>query len=607
MKKTFYVLLLVCMTVILMVGTSFSADANTSGQAGNCQWSLDGTVLTINGNGALRVDYGNAPWGKSITEVKINEGVTSISSGAFADCQSIYKVTLPTSLKTIEYGAFSNCTSLTSITIPNGLTTIGNYAFSNCTSLLDITLPKTVTYVGIDVFQECYCLNNIFVDSENPSFTSVDGVLFSKDKSVLLRYPPDKRGQTYAVPNGVKEISMGAFEATWNLLDITLPDSITKIGFNAFYKTVPYNDSSKVYNGCFYLGNHLIVAKNKDITSCTVRDGTKTIADGAFNALGKLQQVTLPEGLSHIGDSAFSWCSSLESIYIPKSVTKIDSSAFYDCNALESVFYSGSASDRGKITIGMQNTSLNNASWKYNSCYGGKDHNFKSSVITQNATCTEAGEKNLSCSVCSAVVTEKIEATGHTYGQWSQTKAPTCVSIGTEERSCTACFNVETRALDITGHVYGPWTIEIDASCDDVGVEKRTCVMCQSFEAQNIDPKEHSYTKWTVDTEPTCTEKGVEKKICNNCDLFETRELSAYGHSYGESETVKKPTLTHTGLERSICERCGDVKEIPLDKIDSKDYIIIAFYITAAVVLIAVVIVCVIIKKKRMNLSKTQG
>lgn len=607
MKRDFYALLLVCMTVVLIIGTSFSADAAaTSGQAGNCQWSLNGTVLSINGNGALNVDYGNAPWGKSITEVKINEGITSISAGAFADCEALYKVTLPSSLRVIDYGAFENCTSLTSITIPNGVTTIGNYAFSNCSALIDITIPKTVTHIGVEVFEECYSLNNIFVDSSNPSFTSVDGVLFSKDKSVLIRYPSDKNGRTYTVPKDVKEISMGAFEAAWNLLDITLHDGITKIGFNAFFKTVPYNDSSKVYDGCFYLGNHLIVVKNQNMTSCTVRDGTKTISDGAFVSLSKLQGVTLPEGLLSIGDSAFSWCSSLKSIYIPKSVTKIENSAFYDCNAIESVFYSGSTSERSKIMVEMQNESLTGASWQYNSCYGGKDHDFKSEVITKNATCTEVGKKDVTCSVCAVVVTEKIDATGHRYGQWSQTKAPTCVSTGTKERSCTVCHDLESIAVPVLGHVYGPWTVDIEASCDNVGVEKRTCVLCHGFEAQNIEPKGHNYEEWSVDTAPTCTEDGVEKRICMNCDSFETRALPALGHSYGEPEIVKKPTFRKTGLESAVCEKCGDVKTTSLDKLDPKEYIdIICTCIVVAVALFTVVIVYIIIKKRKADLPKT--
>ena len=559
MKKAFCTLLLLCITAVLVLGAPLPASAATSGKVGGCEWSLDGTVLTISGNGPLNVGNGNSPWGKSITELRINEGVTSISVGAFDGYESLYSVTLPSTLKVIEDGAFSNCTSLVSVSISNGLTTIGNYAFSNCVALLDITLPKTVTDVGVELFNECYSLNNIFVDEGNSTYTSVGGVLFSKDMSVLVRYPSNKRGMKYAVPDGVKEISMGAFESAWNLLDITLPDSITKIGFNAFLKTVPFNDSSKVYEGCFYLGSYLIVSKNENMTSCTVRGGTKAIADGAFASAKKLTQVTLPEGLLQIGDSAFSWCSSLKTIYIPKSVTKIADNAFYDCNAIETVFCSGSDVDRSKITIGTLNTSLTNANWKYNSCYDGKDHSFGSSVITKNATCTEEGEKEMTCSVCYAVTTEKIVATGHEYGEWSQTKPSTCVSTGEEERICALCDDVETRTLGVIGHVWTPWTVEIEASCEDVGIEKRSCVLCSSLDAKNIEPT---------------------------------------GHTYGESQMVKKPTLTETGLEQVVCEYCGDIEQIPLEKIAPDGYIIGACVGTITAIL-AVVIVCVIIKKKK--------
>ncbi len=606
MKKTFYLLLIVCATVIFMVGASIHAYAATSGQIGNCQWTLDGTVLTIDGNGQLYVGYGKAPWGNSITELKINEGVTSISAGAFSDCKALYKVTLPSSLSKIDNSAFSGCTALSSITLANGLTTIENYAFSNCSSLIDITIPQSVTYFGVEVFNECYSLSNIFVDPLNSSFTSIDGVLFSKDKSVLIRYPSDKSGQSYTIPSAVKEISWGAFEAAWNLLDITLHDGITKIGHNAFFRTIPFNDSRNIYDGCLYLGNHLIVIKDADMIDCTVRDGTKTLADGAFMAHDNLQRVSLPEGLLYIGDSAFCWCSSLKSVYIPKSVIKIDNTAFYDCNVLKTVYYSGSVSDRNKIIIGgLQNEKLTNVSWKYNTCYGGNDHDFKSEVITKNVTCTDAGEKTLTCAVCSVVFTEKIDATGHKYGQLSQTKAPTCVSTGIEERSCTVCHAIETKEIPVSGHVYGPWTVEFEASCDDVGVKKRTCVLCQGMEAQNIEPKGHNYQEWSVDTNPTCTEDGLEKRFCSNCASFETRALSALGHSYGDPEMVKKPTFTEPGLENAVCEKCGDVKTASLDKINPEGYITCA-YIVVAVALIAVVAVCVIIKKKRANLPKTQ-
>ena len=109
---------LLCITVLFSMVFSIPAYAATSGTAGSCQWTLDGTVLTITGNGKLLTPYGNGPWGNDITEVIICEGITSIEGGVFADCKYLTKVTLPASLRAIKYSAFSSCTALTSIVIP---------------------------------------------------------------------------------------------------------------------------------------------------------------------------------------------------------------------------------------------------------------------------------------------------------------------------------------------------------------------------------------------------------------------------------------------------------------------------------------------------------
>lgn len=556
MRRFFCLCILLCITILLTTVIPLSVVAASSGTVGNCQWSLDGKVLTISGDGKLAVSYGNAPWGKSITEVKIEEGITSIGDGVFTDCPSLYKVTMPSTLKVIGYNAFSNCTALTVLDIPDGVTTICNYAFSDCSSLVNISIPKTVTDIGVGVFSECYSLANIFVDADNDSYTSVDGVLFSKDRSVLVRYPADKIGNSYTVADCVKEIGHGAFEAAWNLLEIKLPDGLTKIGTNAFFKTVPFNDKDNFINGCFYLGNHLIVVKDETMTTCTVRNGTKTIADGAFVMPNKIEKIILPEGLEYIGDSAFGWCETLKSVAIPKSLVKIDNSAFMECGSITNVYYTGSSTDREKITIGTQNADLTNVLWKYNACHNGKEHTWKKVTTTKASTCTEAGEKRMTCSVCSVTLSEKLEPTGHKYGQWSQTKAPTCVETGKEERVCPVCGTVETKEIGTLGHVFGPWSVEVEASCEDVGVQKRVCAVCQHVQAQNIEPKGHNFGDWITDK---------------------------------------------TGLKTSICEVCGAVRSEVLDKTEraEKGYIVYLSVAGAVIVLAGVVVGFVMIKKKK--------
>ncbi len=110
-----------------------SAETATSGTTGDCTWTLDGTVLTISGEGQMGNNYQNSdlPWGESITEVIIKPGVATIGGSAF-----------------------SNCTELKSVIIPNSVTSIGNWAFSCCTKLTNITLPDSVTKIEDYAFKD---------------------------------------------------------------------------------------------------------------------------------------------------------------------------------------------------------------------------------------------------------------------------------------------------------------------------------------------------------------------------------------------------------------------------------------------------------------------
>ncbi|MBQ2932336.1 MAG: leucine-rich repeat domain-containing protein, partial [Clostridia bacterium] len=322
----------------MLIGIPFCAKKEISGRIGNCQWTLDGTVLTISGNGSLDVEYLQSPWGKSITEVKINEGVTAISGWTFAYSKNLKKISLPSTLKTIGDNAFTGCSSLTSITLPEGVKIIDDYAFSECSSLLEITLSKTVEHIGFKVFNDCPSLTNIYVKSGSKAFISVDGILFSKDMKVLVRYPANRDDFTYIMPDGVEEISDGAFEGTRKLYEIELPDSIAKIGLNAFNNSMILGNPEYLIDECIYIDNCLILIKNNKATVCNIEKDTRVIADGAFMGCFDITQVTLPEGLLYIGEKSFAWCTSLESIYLPKSLKRINNDAFYYSNALNNVY-----------------------------------------------------------------------------------------------------------------------------------------------------------------------------------------------------------------------------------------------------------------------------
>jgi BspA type Leucine rich repeat region (6 copies) len=123
----------------------------------------------------------------------IPSSVTTIGTGAFSGCTNLTGVTIPTSVTSIGDSAFSECTGLTGVTIPDSVTSIGDEAFS-FTSLTSVSIPASVTSLGSlgnGAFAYCTGLTSINVVEANPDYSSgVGGVLFNKNKTTLLQYPP---------------------------------------------------------------------------------------------------------------------------------------------------------------------------------------------------------------------------------------------------------------------------------------------------------------------------------------------------------------------------------------------------------------------------------
>ena len=286
------------------------------------------TNVTI-GDGVKSIGSYAFSWCSSLTSVIIGDNVTSIGSSAFAYCSSLTEVTIPNSVTSIGDSAFYGCSSLISIEIPNSVTSIGNSAFSGCDSLTSVTIPDSVTSIGCAAFAYCSGLESITIPFIGASLNDANnyhfGYIFGAGDygSNERRVPTSLKT---VVITGGESIGPKAFYRCTSLTSITIPDSVTHIGDDAFSgcENLQYN----IEGDLKYLGNednpyiYLAGTTSTDITTATINNNCR-----------------------FIGEEAFRNCSSLTNIELPNSVTSIGASAFRSCSSLTSVNYTGTIDD----------------------------------------------------------------------------------------------------------------------------------------------------------------------------------------------------------------------------------------------------------------------
>ena len=197
--------------------------------------------ITINGLPVISIGGALTGWGNgafshctSLTGVTVPDSVTNIGDFAFGWCTSLRSITIPDRVTSIGEGAFI-CCGMTSVKIGSGVTTIGDHAFRSCDNLTRIFIPGSVIRLGKSAFDESDNLSSLDVDLANAAYSSLEGVLFNKARTVLIKCPLRKSG-SYTIPDTVRAIGEYAFELCTDLTSVTIPNSVTSIGGDAFFK-----------------------------------------------------------------------------------------------------------------------------------------------------------------------------------------------------------------------------------------------------------------------------------------------------------------------------------------------------------------------------------
>lgn len=379
----------------------------------------DAWQAIANFNGNVIISKGITEIGKAsfngankITGVEIPDSVTLISDYAFQYCKSLTKIEIPGTVKKIGnwWGnvngqIFNGCSNLKEVILEEGIEEISGRAFDSCSKVKEWKLPKSLKRIGPCAFRNISVeefnipenvesiaatfisssnLSRINVDSNNKYFTSVDGILFDKDSTRLIKYPENRDGNSYEVPNTVKTIDANAFISCKNLQTIVIADSVEKIGDSAFdgskLKTINLgggitNISNKPFYGAWNLTNINVITENdkyesengilfnkgktilikyppaiingevyeipntvveigpqsfyrSQIKNVIIPSSVKKIGSESFSACYNLEEVNLPEGLERIEWRALYGCHKIKTIVVPSSVTFIDGGAF---------------------------------------------------------------------------------------------------------------------------------------------------------------------------------------------------------------------------------------------------------------------------------------
>ncbi len=272
------------------------------------------------------------PYYASVDGVLFNKNKTKLI--CYPACKSGTSYVVPESVTSLGDVAFMGCIELENITLSDNLIYIGDSAFYD-SGIKSITIPQNVDSLCGSAFSQCRELSEILVDEDNMYYAEFDGILYSKDKSVVVRFPQNHGATAFSIPDGALKIGDSAFAYCTKLTDVQIPQSVTVIEDYAFA------DCSGLTS--FVLPNGVTAIGMSAFSDCTgimefvIPSGVLKIESYTFSGCQNLEKITIPDSVTEIGNRVFENCEKLHGIELPKTLTELGSSVFKNCKSLTSI------------------------------------------------------------------------------------------------------------------------------------------------------------------------------------------------------------------------------------------------------------------------------
>lgn len=269
--------------------------------------------------GKLTKDLLVLPEGRSLSDavkVKIGVSVSEIGEETFQNCRNIKSVTLGNGLKTIGDYAFYDCSKLTKIIIPNGVTSIGDRAFYNCTGLINISMPNSMEKIGQYAFYQCFNLTDVVIPEGVTTIDQWAFYLCSHLKSLSL-------------PNSIESLGNGAFASCTALERVTIPQYVCSqsLSNSLIFRTVNNLKIIVIQNGATSIADNFCKGL-VNLTSVTIPATVTNIGYRAFMDCSGIKSIKITGNVKTIGGWAFYACYGLSDIHLENGIETIGERAF---------------------------------------------------------------------------------------------------------------------------------------------------------------------------------------------------------------------------------------------------------------------------------------